>query len=338
MKARRKEYKSTTRTLADGSKRTYRYHVLTGRRILSEPGTREFDRELQAAGERRPCGLSGTINAVITEYKASPEYKDLSASTKRNREKHFEMLRSIGDQQVSSFRRRHILQIRDAMAQTPGMANNFVASVSKLLSFAVEREYIEHNPAYRIKRLKLGEHEEWPEEVVNLFLAGCEHPMVLRGVVLGLYTGQRVGDVLSMTWGHYKDGWIEVKQEKTDASVFVPCHSELTAYLDRWREGTNSLFMIHREDGQRYTKSRFGQLFREERHKLGLDEYVFHGLRKTASSRMAEAGCTDREIMAVTGHKTVEMVSKYTRKADQRRRASAAIVKLEQARNKTGTH
>ncbi len=47
---------------------------------------------------------------------------------------------------------------------------------------------------------------------------------------------------------------------------------------------------------------------------------------------MAEAGCTDREIMAVTGHRTTAMVSHYTRHADQKRRASAAIHKLQNAR------
>jgi hypothetical protein len=40
------------------------------------------------------------------------------------------------------------------------------------------------------------------------------------------------------------------------------------------------------------------------------------------------------EIMAITGHKTSRMVAEYTRDADQRMRANAAIIKLER-RNKT---
>ena len=59
---------------------------------------------------------------------------------------------------------------------------------------------------------------------------------------------------------------------------------------------------------------------------------VLHGLRKTAARMLAEAGCTDREIMAITGHRTTAMVSHYTKHADQKRRATAAIHKLQNAR------
>jgi integrase len=61
---------------------------------------------------------------------------------------------------------------------------------------------------------------------------------------------------------------------------------------------------------------------------------TFHGLRKTAASRLAEAGCSTHEIAAITGHKTLAMVELYTRGADQKRRATAAIFRLENAEKK----
>ena len=42
-----------------------------------------------------------------------------------------------------------------------------------------------------------------------------------------------------------------------------------------------------------------------------------HGLRKAAGRRLAEAGCTPHEIMAVLGHKTLAEAERYTRDADQ---------------------
>ena len=47
---------------------------------------------------------------------------------------------------------------------------------------------------------------------------------------------------------------------------------------------------------------------------------------------LAEAGCTEKEIMAVLGHKTLAMVQKYTQGARRRRLASSAIAKLEGTR------
>ena len=55
----------------------------------------------------------------------------------------------------------------------------------------------------------------------------------------------------------------------------------------------------------------------------------FHGLRHTAAVRLAEVGATDREIMAILGHRTATMVTRHTRSAEQERLARAAIAKLE---------
>jgi integrase len=50
-----------------------------------------------------------------------------------------------------------------------------------------------------------------------------------------------------------------------------------------------------------------------------------------AHRALAEAGCSTHEIAAITGHETLAMVELYTRGADQKRRAAAAIQKLELA-------
>jgi len=59
------------------------------------------------------------------------------------------------------------------------------------------------------------------------------------------------------------------------------------------------------------------------------DDCVLHGLRKTAARRLAEADCSAHEITCVTGHTTTRMVEHYTKTADRKRGASAAILKLE---------
>jgi integrase len=59
-----------------------------------------------------------------------------------------------------------------------------------------------------------------------------------------------------------------------------------------------------------------------------------HGLRKAAARRLAEAGCSASEIMAITGHKTLAEVERYTRAAEQERLARQAIKR--QSQNKSG--
>jgi hypothetical protein len=43
------------------------------------------------------------------------------------------------------------------------------------------------------------------------------------------------------------------------------------------------------------------------------------------SRRLGESGATNKQIMAITGHKSSEQVDLYTRKADQIRLSDAAI-------------
>jgi integrase len=55
---------------------------------------------------------------------------------------------------------------------------------------------------------------------------------------------------------------------------------------------------------------------------------VAHGLRKAALRRLAEHGSTSKQIAAVSGHKTLREIERYTEKANQGQLADAAIAKL----------
>lgn len=60
----------------------------------------------------------------------------------------------------------------------------------------------------------------------------------------------------------------------------------------------------------------------------GLPHCSVHGLRKAAAARLAELGCTEFEIMSITGHQTSKEVTRYTKAASQRVRAEAASAKI----------
>lgn len=62
--------------------------------------------------------------------------------------------------------------------------------------------------------------------------------------------------------------------------------------------------------------------------KAGLPSCTSHGLRKACARRLAEAGATAHEIGAVTGHKTLSEVQRYTAEAPRGDMADAAFDKL----------
>ena len=118
-------------------------------------------------------------------------------------------------------------------------------------------------------------------------------------------------------------------QAKTGAELWIAEHRKLTAELARGVAGISHLLTTPTQ-GKAFHPVYFGAWFADAIDKAGLpDDCVLHGLRKVAARKLREAGCTEQEIMDVTGHATSRMVAKYTKGADRKRGAKAAISKLE---------
>jgi integrase len=146
--------------------------------------------------------------------------------------------------------------------------------------------------------------------------------------VLALYTGQRRGDLVSMTWDDYDGRHIRVRQQKTGAELLVPVHPTLKRELDAWKRESKGPFVLLTARGDRWQPGSLTHrlayiLAREKLPHIGI-----HGMRKLAAQNLAEAGCTANEIAAVTGHRTLAMVQLYTAGADQKRLAGTAIGRL----------
>ncbi len=66
--------------------------------------------------------------------------------------------------------------------------------------------------------------------------------------------------------------------------------------------------------------------------RIRTEGYTFHGIRASSVVSLREVGCSDRDIESITGMSSA-MITRYSRFADQRQLAKAAIHRLE--RNKS---
>ena len=133
-----------------------------------------------------------------------------------------------------------------------------------------------------------------------------------------------------MSWRDYDGQVIHVVQQKTGAKLEIPVHRDLKAILDGLERTSTRILTTAR--GRPFGMKNFDYHIRRACDACGLQGYVFHGLRYSATGRLFEAGCTPQEVQAITGHKTLAMVQQYGQGADQRRLATAAIEKLERNR------
>jgi integrase len=285
---------------------------------------------LEIVGDKRT--VAGSISALIVSYFTSPDsgFKELRALTQRDRRSMLESFRAeYGDLPVKGLTRGIIAKIIKARSNAPHAANNLLKVLRYLLDHAIAEHMIEHNPAIGVKkhRVKSDGWHTWTEAEVTQFLA--RHPLRSRAglaLALLLHTGQRRGDVVRMGWQHITDDLIAVRQQKTDKPLMIPMHPELIEALDALPK-TNMTFLIT-ERGAPFTSDGFGNWFRDCCDEAGLPQCSAHGLRKLAATRLANAGCTNEQIKAITGHRSDASLAPYVRAADQKRLARQAMAKL----------
>lgn len=319
--------------LADGRETTYLYHRASGRRLppLNDPGFAAALEEADRSIGKQPA--TDTLRALIAAYKTSPEWASHKPRTQDKASRYLAYLAKVDHLRVADLRRREILTLRDAVATARGPAagNAFAQIVAALLAWAVDREWLEYSPAARIRGLPGGSFPTWTEaEYAAAVTRLPEH--LRRVVVLAAYTGQRRGDLCAMTWAAYDGRAIRLTQEKTGKALRVPCHPDLKAELDAWKAGATSTHILVGRTGVPWDGINLSNTMK--RHLEAADlrsptrDLNLHGLRKLAAVRLAEAGCTAKEIAAITGHDTLKEIERYTADASQERLAEAAILRL----------
>jgi integrase len=271
--------------------------------------------------------LPGSVNAAIVSYYASrASFQTLAPATQMLRRVYLERLRErYGKNAIASMRPEFVAQMIDRM--TPSSAYNWIKAVRGLMQHAIAIGLCKTDPTQGVKLPKLGGsiHTCSEEEIARY---QAHHPIGTKArlaLELALGTAQRRNDLLRMGRQHIRNGELFVRQSKTGAELLIPISDELMAILNAEAEQTSHLtFLI--TGGRPYRPTDFSDQFRQWCREAGLPEgCTVHGLRKAASRRLAEAGCTPHEIATITGHRTLKEVERYTRAADQARLARLAM-------------
>jgi len=307
-------------------------------RLPDDPRDPEFwSAYRKTANAPEPHISANAVETLIDAYLASPEWGQLSKSTRTNWSLYLNRIKAAwGPLEVRGIEPKHVLALRDRYAETPAAANNLLRCLSAMLTWSVPRGWRTDNPCLLIPKLKGGEGwKAWPWDMIELVR---EHgpPWMWRATALALYTGQRQGDVLAMTWSKLRNGVIAVKQEKTGRALLIPAHRNLLdalANADR-----NSIQILTNRRDRPWTQHGFRTSWSKALvgplAQIRDSNLVFHGLRKSAVVTLLEAGCTDAEVSAITGQSRA-MVEHYSRQVNQRKLAATAILKWERAENRS---
>lgn len=231
----------------------------------------------------------------------------------------------FGPSPIQAIKRKHVKAYRDGMAERRGAANQSVSVMQSIMAWAIDADLIEVNPANSIKKLKGGEYKPWPDPLIVRFFKEAPKELVWA-VAMGFFTSQRKGDCLKAGWRDIENGGIHFTQEKTGNEVWVPILPEFDAILKTMPR--RALKILTTKAGRPWTKSNFDRHFKKCLADMGISGYVFHGLRKNRTKILAEAGCSTEETKSWTGHDSDAAAAHYSKGANQKRLANAAMAKM----------
>jgi integrase len=273
--------------------------------------------------------VPGTIGALVVRYYKSAEWTGLKHNTQRGRKPHIERFREQhGSKQVATLEQHHLEHM---MAQIAHLVQRrrWLTTIRALLQSAVPTMRRD-NPATGIAGVKVPKtkgHHTWTNEEVDQYRAywplGTQQRLVME---FALEAVSRRAEVVRLGPQHVRNGRICIERVKGSREVDIPVTPELAAAIDAMPKA--HLTFIVSSWGKPFSVDRIGKLFCRWATEAGLPKRCrLHGLKKGGMRRLAESEATTHELMAISGHKTLAEVQRYTEDANRKKLADSGTKK-----------
>jgi integrase len=278
------------------------------------------------AGRTKP----GTINALVVVYYQSDAWnRGLTAETQKTRRRIIEKFRTQhGDKRVALLQREHLLKMLDAIGK-PSAKRHWLKAIRGLLRSAVPGMR-KDDPTEGIASIKLPKskgHHTWTDDEIDQYRTywplGTQQRLVME---FALETASRRGEVVRLGLQHVKNGHIRIERTHGSNDVDIPVSPELQAACDAMPKA--HLTYIVTAYGKPRSKYGLGNDFAKWATEAGLPARCrMHGLKKGGMRRLAEARLTTHELMAISGHRTLSEVQRYTEDANRKLLADTGMAK-----------
>jgi integrase len=301
------------------------------------PGSEEFMLAYQQAlaalpeatieiGARRT--QPGTIDALVVSYYRSGLWlHGMGEATRQPRRAIIERFRGKhGSKRVALLRRDHIEKMLGEI-EKPHAKRHWLKAIRGLLKHAVPT-MIRDNPCdgIRVVLPKSRGHHTWADDEITRFRAHWLLGTVPRLVMeFALETTSRCVEITRLGRQHVHNGRVKIARAKGSDYVDLLLTDDLRTAIEAMPKNDHLLF-VAKNDGSPMTPNWLSKLFADWATEAGLPAHCrLHGLKKGGMRRLAEAGRTTHQLMAVSGHRSLSEVQRYTEAANRKRLADAAL-------------
>ncbi len=252
---------------------------------------------------------------------------------------------------------RYIVELTESgnRRKQTGLASNTVNSIINVLQNSIKLAF-----NLRITNVNSAitlQHPRTIEKRIECF-SSCEQRKIVHeildgrkshlfGIVLSLYTGLRIGELLALTWDdidffsgilnvckscHYgkdKNGVYGriVETPKTQSSYRrIPLPNRLLKIIEKYRNQSDSKFIVSKNGSPISTRT-YQRNFESLLSNLNIPHKGFHALRHTFATRAIECGMDVKTLSEILGHKNATItLNRYTHSLLEHKRTMMNII------------
>ena len=239
--------------------------------------------------------------------------------------------KSFGSRSLASITSTDIAKYRDNRLKevSENMVRLELALLSHLFTIAIKEWGMTGlvNPVMQIRKPKLppGRDRRLLPGEMDRILSASESPVLPDIVRFAVETGMRQAEITGMTWDmvDLKKRTVTLLVTKNGDKRTVPLSPEAVRILSSfprridgkvWGITSHAVAVAYRRAVSR-TRSAYEKECEEKKEKPDpafLTDLTFHDLRHEATSRFFEKGLNPMQVAAITGHKTLQMLKRYT--------------------------
>ncbi len=209
--------------------------------------------------------------------------------------------------------------------RTGATVNRYLAALSSCLAYGVkELQWLERNPMERVRKPaeNKGRVRFLSDEERAALLEACRpHADLYLAVVLSLTTGARQAEIMGLRWRQidFARQVITLQETKNGDRRALPLVGQALELLrERGRVrtlGDDRIFPPTRA-AKKADCLDLRDPWTKALKTAGIENFHWHDLRHTAASYLAMSGVSLVEIAKVLGHRTLQMVARYSHLSD----------------------
>lgn len=224
------------------------------------------------------------------------------------------------------------VKARDSLAATSATADDMIKSTRAMYKWAIETGITTKNPLTGVAKIhrNRGGATAWTAQDLRQFKE--YHPrgtMAHLALTLHMFTAARSNDVIWLGRAQEFDangikwiGWQPRKRGSTYVEIPIPkpLRDAITAVA-----AIGPAYLLNSYGTPFKSPDSYRNWFRKRLNEAGLENRSSHGIRKAIAELLAEEGCSEHQIMSVMSHSEPSTSAIYTKGAERRALAAAAM-------------